>query len=111
MLACQPAAFRKGCLLIQYTVSAGLCQHRKMQGGHRNDPGVLPAVRRWPSCLALERFAVCALVHRRVGLVRAYRDAVERTVLRACAVVGALVNRAADRLVAMGFIHEKDLLF
>ena len=57
------------------------------------------------------RHAVCALIHRRVGLVRAYRDAVERTVLRACAVVGALVNRAADCLVAMGFIHEKDLLF
>ena len=52
-----------------------------------------------------------ALVNRRIGLMRTDRNAVQRAVLRAGAVVGTLVDCASDRHVAMGFIHEKDLLF
>ena len=43
--------------------------------------------------------------------MRTDRNAVQRAVLRAGAVVGTLIDCASDRHVAMGFIHEKDLLF
>ena len=43
--------------------------------------------------------------------MRADRNAVQRAVLRAGAVVATLIDCASDRHVAMGFIHEKDLLF
>lgn len=48
-----------------------------------------------------------ALVYRRVGLVGAHGDAIERAVLRAVTMVGALADRAADRLVALSMVHDK----
>ena len=62
------------------------------------------------SALALEGFAVGALVDRRVGLMRAYRNAVQRAVFRAVTVICTLRNRAADCLIALRMIHGFDLL-
>ena len=62
------------------------------------------------SALALEGLAVGALVDRRVGLMRAYRNAVQRAVFRAVTVICTLRNRAADRLIALRMIHGFDLL-
>lgn len=50
------------------------------------------------------------LVNCRIGFMRADRNAVKRAILRASAVVCTLIDCAADCLIAMGFIHEKDLL-
>jgi hypothetical protein len=63
------------------------------------------------AALARKRFAVGALVNRRAGLVRADGDRVQRAVFCVIAVVCTLLNRAADCLVALRTIHEKDLLF
>ena len=67
--------------------------------------------RKGSAALALERLAVRALVDGRAGLMRTDRDGVQRAVCRVGTVVGTLVYRAADCLIAVGFIHENDLLF
>ena len=51
------------------------------------------------------------LVNCRIGFMRADRNAVKRAILRASAVVCTLIDCATDCLIAMGFIHEKDLFF
>ena len=43
--------------------------------------------------------------------MRADRNAVKRAILRAGAVACTLIDCAAYCLIAMGFIHEKDLFF
>lgn len=48
-----------------------------------------------------------ALVDRGIGLVGADGNAVERAVLCAVTMVGALADRTADRLVALGMVHDK----
>ena len=52
--------------------------------------------------LLLERHAVRALVNRRVHLVRADHDLVQRTVVLRIAVVGTLGNRALNAFVGFG---------
>lgn len=51
-----------------------------------------------------------ALIDRRVCFVRTYRDAVQRAVFRAVAMICALRNGAADCLIALRLIHGFDLL-
>ena len=62
------------------------------------------------SALALEGLAVSALINSWICLVRTYRDAVQRAVFRAVAMICALRNGAADRLIALRVIHGFDLL-
>ena len=52
-----------------------------------------------------ERLAVGALIHGRVGLMGADGDVVQRAVITAAAVVGAILNIAADRVVCIIQIH------
>lgn len=51
-----------------------------------------------------------ALVNSRICLVRTYRDAVQCAVFRTVAMICALRNGAADRLIALRVIHGFDLL-
>ena len=59
------------------------------------------------AALALEGFAVGALIHRRVGLMCADGDAVQRTVRGGRTVVCTLLHRAVNRLVAAIVTHRE----
>ena len=69
----------------------------------------LPFLRRL--LFRLERLAVGAPVHGRVHLVGPHRDAVQRAILLARAVVGALFHRAFDAAVRTTFVHPLHLPF
>ena len=57
-----------------------------------------------------KRKAIGALIHRRIGLVRANADAVERAIRAAGAVVLALLNAALDAMIFLGTSHDGSLL-
>ena len=59
------------------------------------------------AALSLEGLTVGALIHRRVGLMCANGNAVQRTVRSGRTMVCALLHRAVDRLVAAIVTHRE----
>ena len=60
--------------------------------------------------LSVEGLAVGALLHGRIGLVRADLNAVQRAIVLGAAVMLALRDRASDAMVRVA-VHVSDLLF
>ena len=60
--------------------------------------------------LSVEGHAVGALLHGRIGLVRADLNAVQRAIVLGAAVMLALRDRAPDAMVRVA-VHVSDLLF
>ena len=59
------------------------------------------------AALSLEGLTVGALIHRRISLMRANGNAVQRTVRSGRTMVCALLHRAVDRLVAAIVTHRE----
>ena len=59
------------------------------------------------AALSLERLAVGALIHCRIGLMRTNGNAVQRTVRSGRTMVCALLHRAVDGLVAAIVTHRE----
>ena len=100
-------ASRKGHLRNQYIPLTGICQYRLTQSGRGGCRAAVSSSLAVKSALALEGLAVRALVDRGIGLVGADGNAVERAVFCAVTMVGALADRAADRLITLSMVHEK----
>ena len=80
---------------------------RKQKRGVGQNRLPFPHCEEKSAALALEGLAVGALIDRRICLVRADGDAVQRTVFGGRAVVCALIDRAVNGLVAAIVTHRE----